>query len=150
MIVYDSVSPNKNTQKVAETIRDVLKSTGIDVQSSYVKDVDPSSVKEYDCLIVGSPTNAHRPTGLIRSFLDSLTPQSSSGKRAAAFDTRLKGWWAGGATGGIENKLGKLGFKTVVPALATYVKGEKFVLLLMDGELDKAKKFAEEVAKVLQ
>jgi len=150
LVVYDSVSPKKNTEKVAETIGDALRSKGMDVQSAYVKNVDPSSLKDYDCLIVGSPTNARRPTGLIRSFLDSLTPQVSSGKRGAAFDTRLKGWWAGGATGGIERKLGQLGFRIVVPGLATYVKGEKGGLLLLDGELDKAKKFAEEIVNALQ
>ena len=45
LIAYDSVSPNKNTEKVAEAIRDVLKTKGMDVQSSYVKDVVPSSVE---------------------------------------------------------------------------------------------------------
>ena len=150
LIVYDSVSPNKNTEKVAETIRDVLKSKGVDVESVYVKNVEPSSLKEYECLIVGSPTNARRATALIRSFLDGLNSQVSSGKRAATFDTRLQGWWAGGAIGGIEKKLEQLGFKIVVPGLPTYVKGDKESLLLLDGELDKAKKFAEEIAKALQ
>ena len=33
LIVYDSVSVNRNTEKVAEAIRATLKSKGLDVQS---------------------------------------------------------------------------------------------------------------------
>ncbi len=149
LIVYDSVSPNKNTEKVAETISDVLKTKGMDVQSSYVKDVVPSSVKDHDCLIVGSPTQAWRETGLIRDFLNSLTPQSASGKQGAAFDTRIKSRLAGGATDDIENKLKQLGFKIVLPGLAAYVNGEKSQVVLMEGELEKTRQFAEQIAKAL-
>ena len=102
--------PLTTTEKVAETIRDVLKTKGMDAQSSYVKNVIPSSVKDYGCLVVGSPTQAWRATGLIRDFLNSLTPQSASGKQGAAFDTRIKVRLAGGAKEGIENKLKQLGF----------------------------------------
>ena len=149
LIVYDSVSVNKNTEKVAETIRDALKAKGIDVQSSYVENVDASTVKDYDCLIVGSPTQAWRATVLIRDFFDSLKTESFDGKKAAAFDTRIKSRLLGGAIGGIESKLKQLGFKIIVPGLAAYVEGKQTNPVLLDGELDKAKKFAEDLAKAL-
>jgi flavodoxin len=69
LIVYDSVSVNKNTEKVAEAIRDMLKAKGTGVQSSYVEDVDASTVKDFDCLVVGSPTHAWMETPLIKKFL---------------------------------------------------------------------------------
>jgi len=149
LIAYDSVSPNKNTEKVAEAIRDVLKTKGMDAQSSYVKNVVPSNGKDYDCLIVGSPTHAWRATDLIRDFLNSLTPQSASGKQGAAFDTRIKGRLAGSAKEGIENKLKQLGFNIILPGLVAYVKGEKSQVVLMEGELEKARQFAEQIAAVL-
>jgi flavorubredoxin len=150
LIVYDSVSENKNTEKVAEAIRDALKTKKMDVQSVYVEKVDSSTVKDYDCLIVGSPTQAWRATALIRGFLDSLKAESFSGKSAAAFDTRVKSRLSGGAIGGIESKLKQLGFKIIVPGLVTYVEGKQPTPVLVNSELDKAKKFAEELTKALQ
>ncbi len=147
LIVYDTASVKRNTEKVAESISDTLKTKGIQVQCSYVKDVDPVTVKDYDCTLVGAPTQVRMATGPIRRFLDSLTPQDFSGKLAAAFDTRLKGRFAGGATGGIEKKLKKLGFRVITPGLAAYVEGKGPDL--MSGELDKAKRFAEEIASAL-
>jgi flavorubredoxin len=107
-------------------------------------------VKDYDCLVVGSPTHAWRATALIRGFLDGLKAESFSGKSAAAFDTRVKSRLSGGAIGGIEHKLRRLGFKIIVPGLVAYVEGEQPTPVLVDGELDKAKKIAEDLAKALQ
>jgi len=149
LIVYDSVSVNKNTEKVAETIRDALKAKGIDVQSSFVEDIDASSVKNYDCLIVGSPTHGWMETPLIKKFLDSLKTESFAGKKAAAFDTRIKSRLSGSAVDGIEKRLMQLGFKIALPRLAAYVEGKEPNPVLADGELDKANKFAEELAKAL-
>lgn len=150
LIVYDSVSVNKNTEKVAEAIREVLKSKEFDVQSLYVEDADVSTVKDYDCLIVGSPTHAWMETQLVKKFLDNLKTESFAGKSAAAFDTRIKSRLAGSAINDIENRLKKLGFKIVVQGLATYVEGKEPSPVLVNGELEKAKKFADELAKALK
>jgi flavodoxin len=150
LIVYDSVSVNKNTEKVAEAIRDVLKAKGVEVQSSYVEDVDASTVKDYDCLIVGSPTHGWMETPLVKKFLDSLKSESFAGKKAAAFDTRIKSRLSGSAVDGIEKRLKKLDFQIAVRGLAMYVEGKEPNPVLVDGELDKAKKFADELVKALQ
>jgi flavorubredoxin len=150
LIVYDSVSENKNTEKVAEAVRDVLKTKKMDVQSVYVGKIDAATVKDYDCLVVGSPTQAWRATALVRDFLDSLKAENFAGKSATAFDTRIKSRLSGGAIGGIEHKLRRLGFKIIVPGLVAYVEGKQPTPVLVDGELDKAKKFAEDLAKALQ
>jgi flavorubredoxin len=123
-----------------------------------VRDVDIFSVGGYDCIIVGSPTHAWKPTAPVSEFLDKLTPQVASGKSAAAFDTRVKSLFSGGASGSIEGKLKKLGFKIAAPALAVYVRGEesaskelnKRVFKLVDGELEKARRFAEQAVKSSQ
>ena len=59
LIVYDTVSLNRNTDKVANAMREVLKEKGFDVDCLYVKDVDPAIVKNYDCVLAGSPTHWH-------------------------------------------------------------------------------------------
>jgi flavorubredoxin len=150
LVVYDSVSVNKNTEKVAEAIGDWLKAKGIEAQSVYAEEVDALTVKDYDCLIVGSPTHAWMEPPLIKKFLDRLKTASFVGKKAAAFDTRTKSRLSGGVISGIEGKLKQLGFKIIVPGLVTYVQGSKESPALFNGELEKAKKFAEELTKAPQ
>jgi multimeric flavodoxin WrbA len=61
-------------EKAAEAMRDALLQKGMEAKSAHVKDVDMSSVGSYDCVIVGSPTHAWRPTGPVKEFLEKLTP----------------------------------------------------------------------------
>jgi flavodoxin len=154
LVVYDSVSVNRNTEKVAKAMSEVLKEKGFDVDCLHVKDVDPARVKNYDCILAGSPTQVLRATGPIMQFLDRFAKDEFSGKLAAAFDTQLQMPLSGNAAKGIEKKLEKLGFKMVMPPLVTYVQSKKNVegkngMQLKEGELEKAKKYAEDLAKAL-
>lgn len=150
LIVYDTVSANKNTEKVAVAMNEVLKEKGFDVDCLYVKDVDPASVKNYDCVLVGSPTMAFRATRTIMQFLDSFAKGEFSGKLASAFDTQIQSRFSGNAAKGIEKKLEMLGFKMVMPPLVAYVEGKMKEYYLKEGELEKTKKYAEDLAKKLQ
>jgi flavodoxin len=154
LVVYDTGSVNRNTEKVAIAISEVLKEKGFEVDCLYVKDVDPAGVKDYDCVLAGSPTQVLRATGPIMQFLDRFAKNEFSGKLAAAFDTQMQLPLSGNAAKGIEKKLRKLGFKTVMPSLATYVQSKKDVegkneIRLKEGELEKAKKYAEDLVKAL-
>jgi len=159
LVVYDTssrawgagVAP-RNTEKVAKAIGDVLREKGSDVDCLYVKDVDRASVKNYDCVLAGSPTQWRRATGPIMQFLDGFAKDEFSGKLAAAFDTQLQAPLSGNAGKGIEKKLERLGFKLVMPSLVAYVQSGKNVdgkgeMQLKEGELEKAKNWAEEVAR---
>ena len=126
---------------------EILKGKGFDVDCLYVKDVDPASIKNYDCVLAGSPTQAFRATVPIMQFLDRCAKDEFSGKLAAAFDTQLHTPLSGNAAKGIEKKLEKLGFKIAIPPLVTYVEGKE--IHLKDGELEKAKKYAEDLANKL-
>jgi flavodoxin len=154
LVVYDTASVNRNTKKVAKAISDVLKQKGFDVDCLNVKDVDPAGVKNYDCVLAGSPTQWRRATGPITQFLDRFAKDELTGKLAASFETQLQMPLSGNAAKGIEKKLEKLGFKIVMPSLATYVQSKKDVegkneMQLKEGELEKAKKYAEDLAKAL-
>jgi flavodoxin len=149
IIVYDTVSPMKLTAKVAESIGGVLKEKGIEVDSFFVNDVDKGIVKNYDCVLAGSPTQILRATEPIMQFLDRFAKDEFSGKLAAAFDTQLQSRLSGNAANGIEKKLKKLGFKIVMPPLVTYVEGKMNEYNLKEGELEKAKNWAQTVAEVL-
>ena len=149
LVVYDTGSVNRNTEKVAKAMSDVLKEKGFDVDCLYVNDVDQASVKSYDCVFAGSPTQVLRATRPIMQFLDRLAKGEFSGKLAAAFDTQLQSKLSGNAANGIAKKLEKLGFKMVMPPLVTYVEGKMNEMYLKEGELEKAKKYAEDLAKNL-
>ena len=149
LIVYDTVSPMRLTAKVAETIGGVLKEKGIEVVSFFVKDVDKAIVKDYDCLVAGAPTMYFRASKGIMQFLDGLPSKESSEKLAAAFDTQLQTWYSRNAAKGIEKKLKKLGFEIVAPPLIAYVEGKINQMHLKEGELEKAKKYAEDLANKL-
>jgi flavodoxin len=149
LIVYDTASPLKMTAKVAETIGGVLKEKGIEVDSFFVKDVDRATVKNFDCLIAGSPTMYFRASREMRRFLNSLSGKEFSGKRGAAFDTQLQSRMSGNGAKGIEKKLKKLGFEVIAPPLLAYVEGKMNAIQLKAGELEKTKNWAQEVAKAL-
>jgi flavodoxin len=149
LVVYDTGSVNRNTEKVAKAMSEVLKEKGFDVDCLYVMDVDPAGVKNYDCVLAGSPTQTFSATKPIMQFLDKFAKDEFSGKLAAAFDTQLQSRISGNAANGIEKKLEKLGFKTIMPSLVTYVEGKMNEMHLKEGELEKAKKYAEDLAKAL-
>ncbi|MEM3618714.1 MAG: flavodoxin family protein, partial [Candidatus Bathyarchaeia archaeon] len=123
LIVYDTVSPMRCTEKVAKTIEGVLKEMGVDVASFFVKDANAAVVKDYDCLVAGAPTMAFRASDAMRKFLENLSGENFSGKLAAAFDTQVQSRFSGSAVKGIEGKLKKLGFKLAAAPLVAYVEG---------------------------
>ncbi len=152
LIIYDSVSPKKNTEQIANALGEVLKSRNFDTTINQVGSVNRDLVKEYDCVLVGSPTIAWSPTKPIKEFLESLNDNEFAGKSAVAFDTRIKSRLSGQATKGIEERLKKSGFKIVASPLVAYVEGVQRTndYSLKEGELEKAKKYAEDLAKALQ
>jgi flavodoxin len=149
LVVYDSVSPQKLTAKVAEAIAQTLRERGLEVDSFFINDVDKAAVKNYECLIAGAPTMAFRASRGMLGFLGSFQKKECSGKMGAAFDTQIQGRFTGNAAKGIEKKLEDLGFKIVASPLVAYVGGKMNEMNLKEGELEKAKSWAEEVAKKL-
>jgi len=58
--------------------------------------------------------------------------------------------FSGSAVKGIESKLKKLGFSIVSAPLVAYVEGKMNEYRLKEGELEKAKKWAQTVAETLK
>jgi flavodoxin len=148
LVVFDTGSANRNTERVARAMSEVLKEKGFDVDCSYVKDVDRASVKNYDFVLAGGPTQWHKATGPITQFLERFAKDEFSGKIAAAFDTQLQAPLSGNAGKGIEKKLKRLGFEIVMPPLVTYIEGKE--IHLKEGELEKTKKYAEDLTNKLR
>jgi flavorubredoxin len=92
---------------------------------------------------VKAPTPADLSHPLLRSWLDGLPGGQGW---AAAFETRI--WWSPrGATGTIESKLGRAGFRRLT-------KPERFIVggaygPLRDGELQRAREWGATLAQEL-
>ncbi len=114
-----------------------------------VKDADPAKVKEYDCLLLGTPTMAWSPTPPIRKFMEGISGAEVSGKALATFDTQIKSVMSGSANKKMVKKLDQLGFKVITPSLISYVEGKTQNMRLKDGELEKAKVWARDLAQAL-
>jgi len=143
VIVYDSVSKVRMTEKVAVLIQDGLKEKGIEAEALQVSHSAGVKMEDFDCLIIGSPTMAWRPTKDTVKFLDGLKGKNLAGKYAASFDTQMKSFMSGNANKGMQKQLSELGFRIVQAPLMAYVQGGKNNYQLRDGEAEKVNQWAK-------
>ena len=99
-------------------------------------------------LVIGGPTHGFGISKPMKDFLDKLESAGISGKKAFAFDTKLKSRFAGSAGKGIEKRLKKLQMTIVRPHASAIVKGT-------EGPLEESmeetfKEIAGEIAKSIQ
>jgi flavorubredoxin len=88
------------------------------------------------------PPDLSQPS--MSSWLEKLAPGNG---RAAAFETRI--WWSpGGATGGIEKGLARVGYTRLAKAQRFIVEGAEGPLRA--GELEKAKAWGAELARAMK
>ena len=93
LVVYDTAFGN--TTRIAWAI---ARGLGQDAAVMEVENLGPDHLAGLSLLVVGSPTQAGRPTGSIETWLKALPHLTV---RAAAFDTRLSGGWLRRATLGL-------------------------------------------------
>ena len=149
LVVYDTFSPLRVTEKVAELICGVFKEKAFEVECQFVGDVVAANVKGYDCVVVGAPTMYFRASPRIKQFLDGLPKGEFSGKLATAFGTQMKTRFSGSAAKGIEGKLRDLRFKLVSERLETHVGGQMNEMQPMEGEMEKTRSWAQSLAETL-
>jgi flavodoxin len=144
LIVYDSFFGN--TEKVAEYIKKLLEEKH-DISMIKAKNFEESDFAGVDCLIIGSPTRAFRPTKDISDIL-SQYGLTIKNLKTAAFDTRIDYDTvkpktlsmimkkSGYAAEKINKKLKKIGAQTIGEPIGFYVKDSEGPLL--EGEKEKA------------
>lgn len=87
LVIYDSVFGN--TEKVARAIAEGLRKKAA-VELKRPAEAAPDGLAGFDLLVVGSPTRGFRPTEGLAALLHQLPPGALKGRRAAAFDTRIR------------------------------------------------------------
>ncbi len=141
LIIYDS--NYGNTKLIAESI---AKTLGSNTKCVSVNDLQTTDLR-YDLIIIGCPINVWRPTPGIATFLKSLAPSQLTGKKAAAFDTRVKSIFSGNAAKRIGKALADSGANLIVPPIGFYVEGNKGPLL--ENELERAVSWAKTIKSKL-
>jgi menaquinone-dependent protoporphyrinogen IX oxidase len=145
IVVFDT--SHGNTKTIAETISETLKESGIAVDTFYVKDVKKLSAKEYDFLVLGSPTKFWTMSLTVKGFLGKVKSKEWVNKPFAAFDTEdpenieKK---RGGAAEKIAEKLREKQMNQLLPVLKAVVLGWKGPL--QEGEIEQTKEYARQLA----
>ena len=150
IVVYDT--SYGNTKKIAETITETLKESGIEVDLFDVKDVKKLNAKDYNFLVLGSPTKFGTMSFAIRFFLGKVKSEEWMNKPFAAFDTENpenierarienKEW---SAAEKIAEKLKDKKMNQLLPVLKALVLGQKGPLV--EGEIERTKDYARELA----
>ncbi|MFW9976208.1 MAG: flavodoxin family protein [Candidatus Thorarchaeota archaeon] len=146
LIVYYSLFGN--TEKVAKALAAGLQNGGCDAETVKVDAVNISDLSEIDLLCIGTPVHAFNISKPVKEFLELLKDQESlSGKKAFAFDTKMKSRLAGTAGGKIEKKLKQLGLEIIAPAKSAVVKGREGPL--EEGAEETFKKIGTELARMM-
>jgi len=145
IVIYDT--SHGNTKEIAETIAGTLKESGIEVDTFYVKDVKKLSAKDYDFLVLGSPTKFGTMSFTVRSFLGKVKSAEWMNKPFAAFDTENPEnieKKQGSAAEKIAEKLKEKQMNQLLPVLKAAVLGWKGPL--QEGEIERTKEYARELA----
>jgi flavorubredoxin len=146
LVVYDSVYGN--TEKIAKALAVGLESGGVDVDVVKVDAVKFDELGKVDLLCVGSPVHGWSMSKPVKEFLERLkSVQGLSGKKAFAFDTKMKIRLAGSARGKIERKLKGLGLTIAKPGESATVKGREGPL--EENAEGTFKQIGAELAKML-
>jgi menaquinone-dependent protoporphyrinogen IX oxidase len=149
IVVYDT--SYGNTKKIAETITETLKESGMEVDLFDVKDVKKLSAKDYNFLVLGSPTRFGTMSFAIRGFLGKVKSEEWVNKPFTAFDTENpenierarienKEW---SAAEKISEKLRDKKMNQLLPVLKAVVLGQKGPL--KEGEINRTKNYAREL-----
>jgi menaquinone-dependent protoporphyrinogen IX oxidase len=145
IVVYDS--SYGNTKKIAETIAETLKESGMEVDALYVKDVKKLSAKDYNFLVLGSPTKFGTMSFTVKGFLGKVKSEEWMNKPFAAFDTENPEnieRKEGSAAEKIAERLRDKKMNQLLPVLKAAVLGWKGPL--QEGEIERTKEYARELA----
>jgi flavodoxin len=104
-----------NTEKIAKSFETGLREAGIQSDCLNVKDVAVDSLRQYDLICVGAPTEGFAASKPMKEFLRKLKGIDISGKHGFAFDTKLDWRFSGSAAKFIEKELNNLGLKVIAP-----------------------------------
>jgi len=143
-----------NTEKIAKSFETGLKEAGIQTVCVNAKDVPVDSLKQYDLICVGAPTEGFTASKPMKEFLGKLKSIDLSGKYGFAFDTRLDWRLSGSAAKFIEKELNNLDLQIIAPresaiVFASKERGAISGARLKEGEEKRFKQVGTQVGTAL-
>jgi menaquinone-dependent protoporphyrinogen IX oxidase len=149
IVVFDT--SHGNTKTIASAISETLIESGIEVDTFYVKDVKKLITKDYNFLVLGSPTKFGTMSFTVKGFLGKVKSKEWMNKPFAAFDTENPeniDRKEGSAAEKIAEKLREKQMNQLLPVLKAVVLGWKGPL--QEGEIERAKEYARRLATELK
>jgi flavodoxin len=137
-----------NTERIAKALADGIRGQGIEVDCFAVDKVSFDNLATYDLFAVGGPTHKFGLSDPMKDFLEKLKTVDLRGKKAFAFDTKMKPWIAGSAAKKIEKNLKGLGMSIAKPHYSAIVQGREGPL--EEGIEEKFRQIGAEIAKLLE
>jgi flavodoxin len=104
-----------NTEKIARSFETGLIEADIQTVCVNAKDVAVDSLKQYELICVGGPTEGFTASKPMKEFLGKLKAIDLSGKYGFAFDTKLDSRFSGSAAKFIEKELSNLSLRIIAP-----------------------------------
>jgi menaquinone-dependent protoporphyrinogen IX oxidase len=149
IVVFDT--SYGNTRTIAVAISETLKESGIEADAFYLKDIKMLSAKDYNFLILGSPTKFGTMSFAVKGFLSKVKREEWMNKPFAAFDTENPEnieRKEGSAAEKIAEKLKEKQMNQLLPVLKAVVTGWKGPL--QEGEIERAKVYVRRLAAELK
>lgn len=154
IVLYDTRFGN--TERIAKSLETGLKEAADiqDVVCINAKDVLIASLKEYDLVCVGAPTEGFTASKSIKKFLAKLKGIELVGKYGFAFDTKLDSRLSGSSAKFIEKELSNQGLIIITPRESAIVfsvkdKGEITDARLKEGEEERFTKIGTRLGRAL-
>jgi|SRR5579875_714615 len=142
IVIFDS--RYGNTEKIARSLESGLNQAGVETVCINSKQVNLESLKEYNLIAIGAPTEKITASESIKEFLAKLVGIDFRGKVGFAFDTKLPYPLSGSAAKFIEKKLKNLGLDIILDRTSAIVvpqkENQQGGVMLKEGE---EKRFAE-------
>ena len=122
-----------NTEKIGRSISTGLQRAGVEVECICTREARPESLKTYDLIVIGAPTQKFTASKPMKEFIDRLEKGGElTGKGFFAFDTKLPSRFSGSAARYIESRLEQMGLRAVSQRSSAIGRGSTF--RLDDGE----------------
>jgi flavodoxin len=127
-----------NTEKIALSIQKGLNDSGIEVLCMNEAEVPIESLKNYDLIVIGGPTEAFSASKETKDFLTKIKVLDLHGQLGFAFDTKFDSPFSGSAAKTIEKQENHIGLHLIFPHASAYILGghkeEKGGVILKEGE----------------
>ena len=134
-VVFDT--RHGNTEKIAKSLQTGLTESGAKALCINARDVLIDSLKDFDLICVGAPTEWLTASKPMKEFLGRLKDASLAGKHGFAFDTKLDRPFSGSAAKFVEKELKNLDLQIVAAresATVFLVNGRVGDAYLKEGE----------------